>query len=62
VIQSRRTALGLSQEAFAAVAGVDRTYVSGLERGRRNPALSTLGRVAKALDARVYELLTEAQV
>ena len=40
---------GWSQEDLAELADVDRTYVSGLERGVRNPALSTQARVVDAL-------------
>ena len=38
-VRRRRLALGLSQEVLAARAGLDRTYLSGLERGARNPTL-----------------------
>ena len=41
---------GHSQEGFALVSGVDRSYVGGLERGDRNPALSMIIRLAEALD------------
>ncbi len=40
----------LSQEQLAFKAGVDRTYVSGIERGRRNPTLGTIGRLISALE------------
>lgn len=40
---------GLSQEALALAAGVDRTYVSQLERGIANPSLLILWRLADAL-------------
>ena len=42
---------GLSQEALALAANVDRTYVSQLERGVANPSLLILGRIAKALNS-----------
>lgn len=41
---------GHSQEGFALASGVDRSYVGGLERGDRNPALSMIIRLAEALD------------
>ncbi|MFD5601415.1 helix-turn-helix domain-containing protein [Leucobacter sp. NPDC058333] len=47
-----------SQEAFALHAGLDRTYVSGIESGRRNPTLDVLVRVAGALNVPVSELFT----
>lgn len=43
--------VGLSQEALAFAAEVDRTYVSQLERGIANPSLLILFRIAKALKA-----------
>ncbi|WP_298626480.1 helix-turn-helix transcriptional regulator [uncultured Zoogloea sp.] len=46
--QSRRR-LGLSQEALALQAEVDRTYVSQLERGIANPSLLILHRIAVVL-------------
>ncbi|KAB1647246.1 MULTISPECIES: helix-turn-helix domain-containing protein [unclassified Pseudoclavibacter] len=45
----RRSAGWTSQEAFALHAGLDRTYVSGIERGRRNPTLDTIVKLAQAL-------------
>lgn len=42
-------ARGHSQEGFALASGVDRSYVGGLERGDRNPALSMIIRLAEAL-------------
>lgn len=41
-----REQFGLSQEALALNAGVDRTYVSGIERGVRNPSLKSMQRLA----------------
>jgi transcriptional regulator with XRE-family HTH domain len=52
---------GWSQEKLAEVAGLDRTYISGLERGARNPALSTVERVAAALDVQLSTLLRQAE-
>lgn len=47
----------LSQGDIARILGVHRSYISGLERGRRNPSLLTVHKVAKALDVSVNELL-----
>ena len=49
-IRVRRIAAKLSQEALAAMAGVEQSYLSGLEAGRRNPTAVTLWHVAKALE------------
>ncbi len=48
-IRARRVAARLSQEALAAKVGVEQSYLSGLEAGRRNPTAVTLWHVAVAL-------------
>jgi transcriptional regulator with XRE-family HTH domain len=52
---------GLSQEALAEWAGLDRTYISGLERGVRNPAMGTIEKVATALGVRISALFIDAE-
>lgn len=47
----------LSQGDIARILDVHRSYISGLERGRRNPSLLTVHKVAKALGVSVNELL-----
>lgn len=47
-----------SQEAFAPHVGLDRTYISGLERGSRNPTLDVIVKLAAGLDTTVSELLS----
>jgi transcriptional regulator with XRE-family HTH domain len=51
-----RKAKGLSQEKFALEHGLDRTYVSGIERGARNPTIVVVQRLADALDVSVADL------
>jgi len=48
--------MGVSQEAFADLCGLDRTYVGGIERGERNVALVNLEKIAKALNLSLSEL------
>jgi transcriptional regulator with XRE-family HTH domain len=60
-IRNRRTAMGLSQEQLGEVAGLDRTYISGVERGVRNPTISSLGRIAAALQCDLSAILIEAE-
>lgn len=48
-IRALRLSAGLSQEALALAAEVDRTYVSQLERGVANPSLMILYRLSKVL-------------
>jgi transcriptional regulator with XRE-family HTH domain len=54
-----RIAAGLSQDEIAIRMGVEQTYVSGLERGVRNPTLTTLDRAASALNVKLTDLLVE---
>lgn len=49
VIRNKRVQLGLSQETLAEHCGFDRTYISMLERGKRNPSLLNLLKLAKGL-------------
>ena len=60
-VRAARLARGLSQEDLAAESGLDRTYISGLERGARNPALSTIEKVSRALQVRVSVLMVQAE-
>ncbi len=48
-VRRQRELLRLSQEELAARAGIDRTYISGVERGVRNPSLEVMQRIATAL-------------
>ena len=57
-LRTRRLAKGLSQEQLAEQAELHWTYISGIERGRRNPTLNTLGRLARALDLPVSRLVS----
>jgi transcriptional regulator with XRE-family HTH domain len=47
---------GITQEDFAADSGFDRGYISGVERGVRNPSVLVLTRIADALHADIAEL------
>lgn len=55
-LREKRGELGLSQEAFADKCGLDRTYISGIERGKRNVSLLNIEAIAKALGTSVSEL------
>jgi transcriptional regulator with XRE-family HTH domain len=52
-LRSRRRALGLSQAALAAKAGVSRIFVEKIEAGARLPSWGTLERLARGLGCRV---------
>jgi CheY-like chemotaxis protein len=49
-IKEQRNALGISQEELAARAGLHRTYVSEVERGERNPSITSIEKLAQALE------------
>jgi transcriptional regulator with XRE-family HTH domain len=48
---------GYSQEGFADHAGVHRTYLGGLERGERNPTLTVMSKLARALGVSLSKLM-----
>ena len=56
-VRDHRRRAGLSQEKLAALAGLDRTYVGGIERGERNVAVINIVRIAQALSVPPSELL-----
>jgi transcriptional regulator with XRE-family HTH domain len=55
-VRQRRNKLGVSQEAFADMCGLDRTYIGGIERGERNVALVNIEKIAKTLRLSVAQL------
>lgn len=48
-VRQMRHELGVSQEAFADLCELDRTYIGGIERGERNVALVNIEKIARAL-------------
>lgn len=57
-LKSLRLASGLSQEQLAMLAQLDRTYISGIERGVRNVGVINIFRIAQALKVPPAELFT----
>jgi len=55
-VKTLRLQAGLSQEAFADKCGLDRTYISGIERGVRNPTLEVIGVIADGLGIKLSVL------
>lgn len=55
-IKARREVLGWSQEQLAHKCGFDRTYISMLERGKRNPSLLNLLKLANGLGISISKL------
>jgi len=60
-IRQMRGELGLSQEALAETCDLDRTYISGIERGSRNPSLTNILKIATALGVRPADLLARTE-
>ncbi|MBQ2830739.1 MAG: helix-turn-helix transcriptional regulator [Oscillospiraceae bacterium] len=58
-LRKYRNASGLSQEAFANKAGLHRTYISALERGKRSIALDNIEKIADALEIDAYLLFVD---
>lgn len=52
---------GMTQEQLALEVGMERSYVSDLERGTRNPSVRALGRLADALGIEAQELLRRSR-
>lgn len=57
-LRAYRQAKGLSQEAFAELVGMHRTYIGGVERGERNLTLATVERYAEVIGLDPLDLLT----
>jgi len=55
-LKEARNHKGISQEELALSLGFDRTYISMIERGKRNPSLFTIYKIAHFLDTTVAEL------
>lgn len=58
-VQRFRKKCGWSQEELAFECGLHRTYISGVERGIRNPTVEVLAKIAKALEVAPYKLLQD---
>lgn len=59
-IRAARKAKGLSQEALAELADIDRSYMGGIERGEHNLAIMNLLKIADALGVKASSVLDEA--
>lgn len=57
-VRELRKARGFSQEELAHRAGLHYTYIGGIERGERNPALVNIGRIARACGVSLAELFS----
>jgi transcriptional regulator with XRE-family HTH domain len=55
-VRKQREARGLTQEALAEKADLDQTYISGVERGIRNPSVLSIAKIAKAFGVSLSQL------
>ena len=55
-IKTLRNEAGLSQEQLGELTDLDRTYISDIERGKRNPSLKSLEKLAKALKISISDI------
>ena len=58
-LKKSRSEMSLSQEDFADLCGLHRTYISDLERGSRNVSIDNIERIERALNVSAYELLKD---
>ena len=58
-IRELRTVAGLSQEKLALVAGLDRTYIASVEKGKRNISIVNLEKIINALDYRFVDFFQD---
>jgi transcriptional regulator with XRE-family HTH domain len=58
-VRKARQQAELTQEQLAFEAKIDLTYLGGIERGKRNPSLLVMARIADALSVSVQKLLTD---
>lgn len=59
-IRTRRQSIGMSQEALADAAGINRTHMGEVERGKRNISFMGVVKIAKAMDARASDIIADA--
>jgi len=58
-VRGIREVKGWSQDMLSDMSGLHRTYISGIERGVRNPTVEIVQRIASALDVPVTDLFKE---
>lgn len=61
-IRKARLERGVSQEELADRSSIDRSYMSSIERGKQNPGIISVLRIAHALEMTATELMAEAEL
>lgn len=60
-VRTLREHAGLSQEELGFRCGLDRTYISGIERGTRNPTLKVIHQIARGLEVALSDFFKRAE-
>ncbi|HEX5796763.1 MAG TPA: helix-turn-helix transcriptional regulator [Candidatus Saccharimonadales bacterium] len=58
-VRELRKKTGISQEKLGELTSLDRTYISGIERGKRNPSLRNIEKIAKALNVNISDITSD---
>lgn len=61
VLKENRTSCGLSQEELAYRCNLDRTYISLLERGKRNPTINVISSISRNLNVQASEFIRQVE-
>lgn len=61
-VKEVRQGMGMSQEKLAELANIDRTYVSMIERGKRQLTLEVANRIAFALSTKLSEIIIKTEI
>jgi transcriptional regulator with XRE-family HTH domain len=61
-VRAARARAGVSQEELSHLAGVDRSYMSSIERGEQNVGLMSISRIAAAMRVSIAELMLDARL
>ena len=61
ILKENRKLAGLSQEALALECKIDRTYISLLERGKRQPTLKMLFKISKVLNVPAHKMVEQIE-
>jgi transcriptional regulator with XRE-family HTH domain len=61
ILKESRKRAGLSQEALALECKIDRTYISLLERGKRQPTLNMLFKISKVLNVPAHKMVEQIE-
>ena len=56
-VRLARKSMGISQDSFADLSGLHRTYIGAIERGEKNPTLNSIFRLATALQIPPHKLI-----